>query len=63
MGDFGSIFAEQQRRAESGIWDFPSHGSIQILEEFLEYAGEHMEFSSQIQLNHLTGHCRKPKKR
>ena len=55
-------FAEQKRRGRIRHLGFSSHGSIQILEEFLEYAGEHMEFC-QIQLNYLDWTLQKAKEK
>ena len=55
-------FAEQKCRGRIRHLGFSSHGSIQILEEFLEYAGEHMEFC-QIQLNYLDWTLQKAKEK
>ncbi len=45
-------FLEQKRLGRIRHLGFSSHGSIAVLEEFLDYCGEHMEFC-QIQLNYL----------
>ena len=45
-------FLEQKRRGRIKHLGFSTHGSIAVMERFLDYCGEHMEFC-QIQLNYL----------
>ena len=45
-------FIEQNRLGRIRHLGFSCHGELAILEEFLDYCGEHMEFC-QIQLNYL----------
>ena len=45
-------FLEQKRLGRIKHLGFSTHGSIETMEKFLDYCGEHMEFC-QIQLNYL----------
>ncbi|MBE6971460.1 MAG: 4Fe-4S dicluster domain-containing protein [Ruminococcaceae bacterium] len=45
-------FLEQKRLGRIKHLGFSTHGSVPVLEKFLNYCGEHMEFC-QIQLNYL----------
>ena len=45
-------FVEQKRLGRIKHLGFSTHGSIAVMERFLDYCGEHMEFC-QIQLNYL----------
>ena len=45
-------FVEQKRLGRIKHLGFSTHGSVAVMEKFLDYCGEHMEFC-QIQLNYL----------
>ncbi len=45
-------FIEQKKRGRIRHLGFSSHGSVETIDRFLQYYGEHMEFC-QIQLNYL----------